>query len=98
MAASPSADWKAAASEAPCAPRVGGRRRGWRGASSTRSGGCVLPLITRRAVGAAVGGGRDVEGDAAPPASDQAAVVVHSMAATVLAPSSCGGRSAAAQS
>ena len=32
MAASPSADWKAAASEAPCAPRVGGRPRctAWR--------------------------------------------------------------------
>ena len=38
---------------------------------------------------AAVGGGRGVEGDAAPPATDKAAAAVHSMVAAVLAPSSC---------
>ena len=47
---------------------VGGEER-----QAHRSGGCVLPLISRRAASAAVGGGRDVEGDAASPASDHAA-------------------------
>ena len=78
MAASPSADWKAAASEARTAFPSSRWPATWV-ARSTVAAGCVL-LITRRAASSAVGGGRDVEGDA----SDQAAAAVHSMAATVL--------------
>ena len=66
------ADWKAAASEARTAFPSSRWPATWV-ARSTVAAGCVLPLITRRAASAAVGGGRDVEGDAAPPASDQAA-------------------------
>ena len=72
MAASPSADWKAAASEARTAFPSSRWPATWV-ARSTVAAGCVLPLVTRRAASSAVGGGRDVEGDAAPPASDQAA-------------------------
>ena len=78
MAASPSADWKAAASEARTAFPSSRWPATWV-ARSTVAAGCVLPLITRRAASSAVGGGRDVEGDAV---TIQAAAAVHSMAAT----------------
>jgi len=83
MAASPSADWKAAASEARTAFPSSRWPATWV-ARSTVAAGCVLPFITRRAASSAVGGGRDVEGDAV---SKQ-----RRRCTAWRLPSSCGGR------